>query len=151
MKIPENKQYVLFGGTFLLANKLQLVTDKKVKGLSTKQWFLLRNLHDMPTDPLPTITELANETDTSRQNITKMLLTLQKQDYVVLRDNPKDRRSQTVELTLDGKKALGQMANESVPFFNELFSGISEADCEVAADVMIKLINNLYKMQEETR
>ena len=53
MKIPENKQYVLFGGAFVLANKLQLVADKKTHGLSTKQWFLLRNLSDLPADPPP--------------------------------------------------------------------------------------------------
>ena len=59
MKIPENSQYVLFGGTFVLANKMQYVADKKVKGLSTKQWFLLRTLQDMPDQPAPTITALA--------------------------------------------------------------------------------------------
>ncbi|MEG0217871.1 MAG: helix-turn-helix domain-containing protein, partial [Raoultibacter sp.] len=86
MNIPENKQYVLFGGVFVLANKLQVVADKRVQWLSTKQWFLLRNLNDLPADPPPTITTLAKETDTSRQNISKMLEVLQRQGYVELQD-----------------------------------------------------------------
>ncbi len=148
MKIPENKQYVLFGGTFILANKLQLVADKKVPGFSTKQWFLLRNLQDLPAEPPPTITMLAKETDTSRQNVSKMLAVLQRQGYVVLCDNPQDHRSQTVKMTEAGKRALQQVAGEAVPFFAELFSGIGAEECEVSAGVIIKLVKNLEKMQE---
>jgi MarR family transcriptional regulator for hemolysin len=148
MKIPENKQYVLFGGAFVLANKLQLVADKKIQGLSTKQWFLLRNLSDLPTNPPPTITVLAKETDTSRQNVSKMLEVLQRQGYVALQDNAEDRRSQSVVLTDLGAQVLHQVAQEAVPFFTELFSGISEEERAVSAGVLIKLIDNLYKMQE---
>ena len=73
LKVPENKQYVLFGGSFVLANKLQWVADKRVGGLTSKQWFLLKTLKDMPSEPKVTITALAKETDTSRQNVAKML------------------------------------------------------------------------------
>lgn len=149
MKIPENKQYVLFGGAFVLANKLQLVADKKTHGLSTKQWFLLRNLSDLPADPPPTITTLAKETDTTRQNVSKMLEVLQRQGYVALQHNAEDHRSQSVVLTESGAQILRQVAQEAVLFFTELFSGISEEECVVSANVVIKLIDNLCKMQEE--
>jgi len=149
MKIPENNQYILFGGTFVLANKLQLVADKKVHGLTTKQWFLLRNLSDLPADPPPTITTLAKETDTSRQNVSKMLKVLQRQGYVLLEGNVEDQRSQSVVLTELGAQALRQVAQEAVPFFAELFSGISEEECAVTAGVLLKLIKNLEKMQME--
>lgn len=33
MKTPKNKHYVLFGGTFVLANKMQTVADKTMAGL----------------------------------------------------------------------------------------------------------------------
>lgn len=149
MKIPPNKQYVMFGGAFVLANKLQAVADKRMNGLSTKQWFLLRNLSDFPADPPPTITTLAKETDTSRQNVTKMLDVLQKQGYAELKESEEDRRSQGVILTQAGKEILRQAAQEAVPFFAELFSNISEQETEAAANVMIKLIAKLNKMQEE--
>lgn len=148
MKIPENKQYVLFGGVFVLANKLQVVADKTMHGMSTKQWFLLRNLSDMPAIPPPTITMLARETDTSRQNVSKMLEALQRQGYVILRDSAEDHRSQTVEMTVAGAQVLRQMAQEAAPFFTELFSGISEEEGVVSAGVVLKMIENLFKMQE---
>jgi DNA-binding MarR family transcriptional regulator len=149
MKIPENNQYILFGGVFILANKLQLIADKKARGLSTKQWFLMRNLQDLSIEIPPTITMLAKETDTSRQNVSKMLLTLQKQGFVSLRDSETDRRSQTVEMTIKGKEVLAQMAGESTSFFAELFNGISAEESEAAAKVVIKLISNLKKIQED--
>jgi len=132
-----------------LANKLQLIADKKIQGLSTKQWFLLRNLSDMPTDPPTSITMLAKETNTSRQNVRKMLELLHRRGYVSLQDNAKDLRSQSVVLTGLGAQVLDQVAQEDLPFFTELFSGISEEECAVSSSVIIKLINNLYKMQEE--
>lgn len=149
MKIPENNQYILFGGSFVLANKMQLVADKRVTGLSTKQWFLLRNLSDMPLSPAPTITSLAKETDTSRQNVTKMLEVLARQGCIVLQDNPADHRSRTVAITEYGQQILGSMAYQSQPFFTDLFEGIDADECAVAAKVAIKMIENLSRMQEE--
>lgn len=149
MKIPKNYQYILFGGTFMLANKMQWVADKRVKGLSSKQWFLLRTLYDMPKEPAPTITALAKETDTSRQNVTKMLEVLQRQGCVHLDCNPNDNRSRTIEMTELGLQMLEQMAKQSQGFFEDLFSGISADECEAAAKVLLKMVENLYEMQEE--
>lgn len=148
MKIPANHQYVLFGGSFVLANKLQWVADRSVEGLSSKQWFLLRTLHDMPAEPVPTITTLAKETDTSRQNVAKMLEVLARQGCVALGGNPHDRRSRTVELTPRGLRLLGAMAARSQVFFKELFAGISEEECAAAARVTVKMVANLHRMQE---
>lgn len=147
MKIPDNNQYILFGGSFVLANKLQLVADKMVDGLSTKQWFLLRTLYDMPKEPTPTITSLARETDTSRQNVAKMLEVLQRQGCVVLGASPQDQRSRSVEMTEQGLHMLGQMAGQAQGFFTELFTGIDEDEAAVVARVMVKMIKNLEKLQ----
>lgn len=151
MKIPDNKKYVLFGGAFVLANKLQAVADKRVYGLSTKQWFLLRNLSELPTNPPTTITALARETDTSRQNVSKMLEALQRPGYVILRNSAEDRRSQTVEITEAGRKILCEVAQAASPFFAEYFNGIEQEEIEAASAVILKLINNLYKMQEDMK
>lgn len=149
MRTPENKQYVLFGGSFVLANKLQAVVDSRMGGITTKQWFLLRNLMDLPAEPCPTITILAKETDTSRQNVRKMLEILQKQGCVVLHPSAEDRRSQTVEMTEYGRECMLNKAQDAQPFFAELFQGITQEETRAAAGVVIKMIENLQKMQEE--
>lgn len=149
MKIPENKQYVLFGGSFVLANKLQAVADQRIAGLSSKQWFLLKTLYDMPKEPAPTITTLAGEADTSRQNVTKMLDVLCREGCVLLKDNPDDQRSRIVEITGLGRQMLVQMREGSHGFFTELFDGIGAEECETAAEVLLKMVQNLDRMQEE--
>lgn len=149
MKIPQNKKHVLFGGSFVLANKMQWVADRSVQGLSSKQWFLLRSLHDMPKNPPPTITALTKETDTTRQNTAKMLEVLQREGCVVLGENPLDHRSRTVEMTAHGLQVLGEMAHRSEAFFEGLFAGISQEECALAAQVTLKMIENLDKMQGE--
>jgi DNA-binding MarR family transcriptional regulator len=82
MKEPKNLKYLLFGGTFILANKLQFVGDKMVNVLTTKQWFLLLNILELSKEELPTVTSLASVMDTSRQNIAKMLEGLEKEGLV---------------------------------------------------------------------
>ena len=143
MKIPKNNQYVLFGGIFILANKLQYVAEQKVEGLSVKQWFLLRTLHDMPTEPAPTITSLAKELDTTRQNAAKMLEILHRDGHVAIADNPHDGRSSTLSITEKGRKMLSAMAARSAGFFRELFEDMDKGEVDIAAKVIIKMIDKL--------
>ena len=149
MKIPQNNRYILFGGSFVLANKLQVVADKTVEGLSSKQWFLLKTLQDMPDEPVPTITSLAKESDTSRQNTTKKLEALRKRKCVLIEDNQNDQRSRALKITEHGRNLLVSMRENSYDFFEKVFEGISDEECEAAAKVTIKLIDNLSKMQNE--
>jgi DNA-binding MarR family transcriptional regulator len=149
VRIPENNQSILFGGTFLLANKLQWVADRTVPGISSKQWFLLLTLSEMPAEPTPNMASLAHELDTSRQNVAKMLEALERQGHVALADNPADRRSRTVALTAQGRQTLGLMSGQSRDFFRRLFCGIGEEECAAAARVTVKMIENLLKMQAD--
>lgn len=148
MKIPSNKRYLLFGGSFLLANKLQLVGDKTMKGVSIKQWFLMRNLADMPAQPPTTITALAKEVDSTRQNVTKLLQILARQGLVQIDGNPNDKRSYTVCITKKGEEWQTQIAKDAKPFLENLFCGIADDECAVAAKVMVKMIDNLMDMQK---
>lgn len=149
MKPPKNSQYLLFGGTFVLANKLQFVGDRFVKGLSTKRWFLLRNLLEMPQDPPPTISLIAQAMDSTRQNITKMLEVMEREGYVTIETNPLDHRSRTVTITTSGRNHTMQMAQNAQDYLKRLFEGISTEESDLAGQVLIKMVDNLQKMQEE--
>lgn len=148
LKTPENKQYLIFGGTFVLANKLQAVGDKLVDGLSTKQWFLLRNIADLPLEPPPTITQIAREVDSSRQNVTKMLELMERDGYVIIQRSESDSRSRSVRITESGGKHLKKTAENAAGFFDRLFQGTDEASLAAAGKVFLKLIDNLQEMQQ---
>ena len=99
MKAPENPRHLLFGGTFILANKLQFAGDKSVTGLTTKQWFLLMNLRELSKVSVPSVNELASTMNTSRQNIAKMLDTMEKEGLVSVSQSAQDKRVKEVFIT----------------------------------------------------
>lgn len=148
MRPPENEQYLLFGGTFVLANKLQLVGDKLVDGLSTKQWFLLRNLMDFPKDSPPTLTGLAKEMNSTRQNITKMLEAMVREGLVTIEDCGEDHRSRVVSITETGLIKAKETAENAQGFLERLFEDISQEKCLAAGKVLIKMMENLQKIEE---
>jgi len=150
MRPPENNKYLLFGGTFVLANKLQFVGDKLVNGISTKQWFLLRNLLELERDAAPTITQIAREMDSTRQNITKMLEKMEHDGFVAIEVNDSDHRSRSVHITKLGKMHVEQSAENAKSFLDRLFDGITSEERDYAGSVMKKMIQNLEIMQEES-
>lgn len=149
MKPPKNPHYVLFGGTFVLANKLQAVGDHLVDGLSTKQWFLLRNIVEMPEDPPPTVIRIAKEVDSTRQNVAKMLEVLDREGYVSVEPSLSDHRSLSVRITQKGRERLRQAPVMAGDFFERLYTGIATDDCVTAGKVLLQMVENLQKMQDE--
>lgn len=149
MKPPENTQYLLFGGTFVLANKLQCVGDRLVAGLSTKQWFLLRNIVDLPGDPPPTITQIAHAMDSTRQNVAKMLEAMAREGLVTLAPSETDRRSRSVCITASGLTYVKEAARNAQGFLDRLYAGISSAQRDAAGAVMKKMMLNLQQMEDE--
>ncbi len=148
MKPSKNSKHLLFGGTFLLANKLQFVADSYVEGISTKQWFLLRNILDLPTEPPPTITQIAECIDSTRQNITKMLIAMEREGIVALEDSTTDHRSRSVLITELGYKYAEQTAQNAQDFLERLYDDISQNELDIAGDVLKKMVKNLEIMQE---
>ena len=147
MKVPDNKKHLLFGGTFILANKLQFMGSTLVPGLPTKQWFLLRNLIELPKEPPPTITHIAQAMDSSRQNIAKMLDVLERENIVEIEQNNLDHRSRGVRITENGRTQLVKTNENAESFLEDLYQNIDAEDLEVAGEVMIRMLKNLHEMQ----
>lgn len=148
MKVPENTKYLLFGGSFVLANKLQFAGDRMVEGLSLKQWFLLRNIMDMSNAPSPTIKQVAIEMDSTRQNITKMLEVMEREGLVKIKRSELDHRNRTVHITKNGMERARLTAENAQDFLENLYKGINSGERENAARVMLKMIENLEKMKQ---
>ncbi len=149
LKIPDRAEYLMFGGVFVLANKLQFVADRTVEGLSAKQWFLVRTMMDMPEDPPPTITQIALEMDTTRQNVAKMLEKMQRDGMAAIVENESDRRSRRVRITAQGKRQAQQIAENAQEFLKRLFLGINPDDLDAAGRVIVKMTENLTDIQKE--
>ncbi len=149
MKIPDRMDYMLFGGVFVLANKLQVVSDKMVEGLSCKQWFLIRTILDMPDEPPPTIMQIVREMDSTRQNVTKMLEKMERDGLVSIEDNAADRRSRSVRVTESGRQQAVLVAKNAQAFIGRLFEGMEQDELDAAGGVILKMLYNLSDMQKE--
>lgn len=147
MKPPKNTKYILFGGTFILANKLQLLGDNVVKGLTTKQWFLLVNLIDLSKSETVTVSKLAEVMDSSRQNTAKMLEGMEKEGLVTVKQSKSDKRTRIVSITPHGLTITKESEISSQDFLGEVFDEISEEELKTASKVTLKMIENLERLK----
>jgi DNA-binding MarR family transcriptional regulator len=135
----------------VLANKLQIVGDGMVAGLSVKQWFLIKTIMDLPSDPPPTITQIVKDTDSTRQNVTKMLEIMERDGLVSIEGNETDRRSRRVRVTEAGHRQAKQVEKNAQGFLKSLFKDITPEDLEASGRVILRTIGNLAVMQEQIK
>jgi len=99
---------------------------------------------------MPTITEIAKEMNTSRQNTAKLLEQLRKKGFVKIVGNPYDRRSQGVVVTEEGRISLGKVSAIGESFIEQLFIGVSEEDITSVVRVFKQLYKNLDQIDIRT-
>jgi len=138
---------LLFGGSLILANRLQNYGDTIFEDLSLKQWFLLITILNIP-EQKPSINIIAKKSGTSRQNIKKILDILLRKDYINLEKSSNDARALSVSLTPKAFTYLTDCEDLGVTLTERLFRGISDANIQTANDVYGKLFKNLDEMED---
>lgn len=86
----EKKSHI-FGSLFILANRVQILGDKVDPVLSIKQWLLIAAIPQFKSGS-PTISDIAKMIGSSRQNVKKMALILEKIGFVRLSKDDNDAR-----------------------------------------------------------
>jgi len=121
----KEKQFI-FAILFSIANKLQKLGDRHLKGSSvtTRQWFLVavvqRYVRENTSNP--TIKECAEMMDTSHQNIRQLTDRLEKHGFVHVLQDKNDRRTFRVELTEKNQYFWESRQKQDTAFIEELFS-----------------------------
>ena len=138
----------VFGYTLLLGNKLQLFGDSVMEEFSLKQWFLLIMINEMPMDS-PSVNQISKFMGTTRQNIRKMLVILEKKGYIDMQPSEKDARAFCVTLTDKAKNYIDTHEKWNEELLELLFQGISERELEVFMKVSEKLFQNLEEVSSD--
>lgn len=120
-----NQMALIFGNIFALSNKLQILGDKTDDYMSMKQWMLIAALAKSGKESL-SISELAEIIGTSYQNVKKMAVILEKQNFLALQKNPSDARVVLISLTEQCKEYFSQRENIENDFLLSIFDGIDE-------------------------
>lgn len=133
------KEETIFGNIMILANKLNQLGDLIFPDISCKQWFLLLIISKMDAEEksLNGIAEMAGST---RQNIKKMLVPLEKKGYVVISKSQHDLRSLSINLTKKTFDYFNNITEVTTQEINTLFALFSN-------DELDSYIRNVEKLQ----
>ncbi len=140
----EKKTYI-FGTIFTLSNKLQLLGDKIDAKLTVKQWLFLAGVLRCDNDT-PTLSEIAACIGSSRQNVKKLALILEKQGFVLMEKDVRDARALRIRLTDACKAHLKQREQAESRFIEELFYNYGAKELSLLSEGLKKLENNAKEM-----
>lgn len=137
----------IFGNIFILANKLQTAGDDVCDEITVKQWFLLLLISKMEKKD-PSITDIAEFTSNTRQNVKKMIDILAARQFVTVQKQEKDRRNLRVTLTAKTFDFFARFEPLGNAFLDQIFQGIPTENLSIARETLEKLDQNLSKRWE---
>lgn len=140
MDRTEKEEYII-GCVSLLSNKLSQAGDTIFPDITFKQWFLLMMISKMEPGQEKNINSISKIVGTSRQNIKKMLISLETKGYVVIKKSVHDLRALKVELTDKTYQYFLENTDIAAQQANQLFKRFSH-------DEINSLICNLQKLME---
>jgi DNA-binding MarR family transcriptional regulator len=142
-----DKQKFIFGGLFLLANKLQVVGDQFLgkDNMTVRQWFLTVMILQFRSGP-PTLSEVAELMDSSRQNVKQLALKLEEKGFLNIERDEYDARA--LRLRLTEKSYLFWEKREDVDnrFITELFKDLSDEEINLMYSGFKKLSEKMDKI-----
>lgn len=143
--IDSEKKAYIFGMIFMLSNKLQILGDKMDPFLSVKQWLFLAGVLKCESNA-PTLTEVSAMIESSRQNVKKIALILEKQGFVTMEKDESDARVLRVRITAKCFAHLKSRDEMEQCFLKELFCGFAIGELSLLSEAVRKLEKNITEM-----
>ena len=141
-------QAFIYGGIHILSNRLQTVGDRIDPTISAKQWFLLAVISKFNEKP-PNIGDAAEALGTSRQNIKKMALILEKRGFLKLEKDSADLRSIRLFLTEKCGEYFKSREQQEHEYIERIFSGMDDEMLAALCSGIRKLAENIDIMLKD--
>jgi DNA-binding MarR family transcriptional regulator len=93
-----DNKYMVYGMLFAVSNRIQTFGDEQFKDITMKQHFMMIVLESYGKES-PTLSELADAVGCSYQNIKRMATNLEKNNYVSIVEDDKDKRKRHIIIT----------------------------------------------------
>lgn len=139
-------QGFIYSRIFLFSNKLQIIGDKFDLNITTKQWFLIAIIESF-NDKVPTISMIAERLGSSRQNVKKMALILEKKGFVEIIKDENDGRIQRVKVTEYCINYFKERKVKEELYIDDLFQGFNEDMIKNFYKSMSLLEENISRME----
>lgn len=108
--------------------------------LSPLYFMVLKNIHETENC---TANYLADITERDKGQITRLIQDVVNQQLVVKFPNPKDKRSQFLQLTEKGLSFYLQLAEADQAILKEMRTDVSDQELKVFLDIGTKMLSNL--------
>jgi DNA-binding MarR family transcriptional regulator len=138
----------IFASIFTVSNKLQTLGDKLDPQITIKQWLLLAAIANSTVEA-PSLSEISALIGTSRQNVKKMALLLEKQGFVNIRRDANDARVLRVTQTAKCVEHFKSRYKMELEFLEKLFRDVDADLLSRLYHGLIKLSNNISVMEEQ--
>ena len=133
------REQALFTSIFIIQNRLQNSGERIQNELSMKQWMLLTMISVCPEPH--TLSNIGRLMGCSRQNVKKLITTLEKKGYVIITEG--SNNSICVELTNKVNKYSNDIGKKQIELLNLLFQEFSDNEIETLFNMLLKLYSGL--------
>ena len=140
-----DNKFFLIGVLNEFMNRFQATADKSFEEISWKQCFTLNCIRFF-NEP-PTLKELSDMLGSSHQNTKQILLKLEKNEYVKMIPDLKDRRKQRIIVTEKVNELDHKYSRMSEEMMSELFGVVNEEMIQTTINTIVQLSNKLERMQ----
>lgn len=134
-------EYSIYGFLFSLSNRIQTLGDKEFEDITIKQQFLMVAL--MMFQQPPTLKEMGELIGCSYQNVKRMADQLQKNGYLQILPDPKDRRKLLLVATDKIEKNAERDRERTLAFMSRLYADIPKEDLKITMHTLMKMDQNL--------
>ncbi|WP_342561631.1 MarR family transcriptional regulator [Paenibacillus sp. FSL R7-0345] len=149
MEEKDQQAYIL-GALLMLANRVQVLGDKLDEKITMKQWLLIAVILKSGS-AAPALSDLAAMIGSSRQNVKKMALLLEKQGLVTLAKDPQDARVVRVRLTDSCMVYFAGRSRDEEQFMARLFNDFDEELTGSLFRGLAGLSRNITRMEDGSR
>lgn len=137
--------YFLIGLINRFNNSFQAMADGMFEELSWKQIFFMNCV--VLFENHPTIKDMADLLGCSHQNAKQILLKLEKQGFVQVKQDDKDKRKQRISLTEKAIWFRQYYEEPSEAAMRSIFGNVSKEELLITIQVFTKLIKNVDELK----
>lgn len=122
-----------------VSNKIQIEGDKYCDPLTSRQYMTMLAVLHLPEDET-TFINIAKKLGTTKQNVTQLINSLAKKDFISIIPSKIDKRSVNVRVTDLGMDIMIKCGREgTINFMADIFKNFTKEEIETLWNLMMKL------------
>lgn len=122
-------QQQTYATLFSVSNKLQVLGDKYLESLTSRQLMTMIAIAHLPKGEA-TLNAISKKIGTTKQNVKQIVTALERKGYIVTRPSEKDKRACNIEITEIGKEVFISCSMRGMDFFELLFNKFTIEEME---------------------